>query len=41
MLAEAHTGILFHAPDNIRKQFPQFPTVERYEDLMERIKGAL
>jgi phosphoserine/homoserine phosphotransferase len=41
MLAEAHTGILFHAPDNIRKQFPQFPAVEQYEDLMERIKGAL
>jgi phosphoserine/homoserine phosphotransferase len=41
MLAEAHTGILFHAPDNIRKQFPQFPAVERYEDLMERIKDAL
>ena len=41
MLAEAHTGILFHAPDNIRKQFPQFPAVERYEDLMERIQKAL
>jgi phosphoserine/homoserine phosphotransferase len=41
MLAEAHTGILFHAPENIKKQFPQFPAVERYEDLMERIKAAL
>ena len=41
MLAEAHTGILFHAPENIKKQFPQFPAVEKYADLMARIKGAL
>jgi phosphoserine/homoserine phosphotransferase len=41
MLAEANTGILFHAPENIKKQFPQFPAVERYEDLMKRIKAAL
>ena len=41
MLAEAHVGILFHAPENIKKQFPQFPAVERYGDLMEWIKAAL
>ena len=41
MLAEADAGILFHAPDNIKKQFPQFPAVDRYEDLMARIKSAL
>jgi phosphoserine/homoserine phosphotransferase len=41
MLAEAHTGILFHAPENIKKQFPQFPALERYEDLMQMIKSAL
>ena len=41
MLAEAHTGLLFHAPENIRQQFPQFPAVDRYEDLMVRIKAAL
>src|SRR5688500_9617039 len=41
MLAEAHTGILFHAPENIKKQFPQFPAVDRYADLMQRIKAAL
>ena len=41
MLAEAHTGILFHAPENIKKQFPQFPAVERYEDLMAMIQAAL
>jgi phosphoserine / homoserine phosphotransferase len=41
MLAEAHTGILFHAPENIKKQFPQFPAVERYDDLMQMIRAAL
>lgn len=41
MLAEAHTGILFHAPENIRQQFPQFPAVDRYEDLMKLIRAAL
>ena len=41
MLAEADAGILFHAPDNIKKQFPQFPAVDRYQDLMARIKAAL
>lgn len=41
MLAEAHTGILFRSPESIKKQFPQFPAVERYEDLMAGIKTAL
>jgi len=41
MLAEAHVGFLFHAPDNIKKQFPQFPAVETYPDLMRLIKSAL
>ena len=41
MLGEAHTGILFRAPENIKKQFPQFPAVEEYGDLMARIKTAL
>src|SRR6185295_5904188 len=41
MLSEAHVGILFHAPENIRKQFPQFPAIERYNDLMTMIKAAL
>lgn len=41
MLAEAHVGILLHAPENIKKQFPQFPAVEQYDELMEMIKAAL
>jgi phosphoserine/homoserine phosphotransferase len=41
MLSEAHKGILFHAPDNVKRQFPQFPAVETYADLMELIKQAM
>lgn len=33
MLAEAHAGILFHAPENVVREFPQFPAVQTYEDL--------
>jgi len=41
MLAEADAGILFHAPDNVKAEFPQFPTAETYEQLAERIAHAL
>src|SRR5512138_590455 len=41
MLTEANVGFLFHAPDNIKKQFPQFPAVEEYSDLMRLIKAEL
>ena len=33
MLAEADVGILFHAPDNVVNEFPQFPSVNTYGDL--------
>jgi phosphoserine/homoserine phosphotransferase len=41
MLAEAHAGFLFHAPEHIRKQFPQFPAFEEYGDLLAAMKAAL
>ena len=41
MLAEANVGFLFHAPDTIKKQFPQFKAVETYPELMRLIKGEL
>jgi len=41
MLSEAHVGFLFRAPDNVKKQFPQFNAVETYSDLMARIKAAM
>jgi len=33
MLAEADAGILFHAPDNVINEFPQFPAVQTFADL--------
>jgi phosphoserine/homoserine phosphotransferase len=41
MLAEAHVGFLFHSPDHIKKQFPQFPAFEEYGDLLYAMKKAL
>lgn len=41
MLTEAHIGILFRAPDNVKRQFPQFPAVESYSDLLQRIQAAM
>jgi len=41
MLIEAHQGFLFRAPDNVKKQFPQFKAVEEYPDLMKLIKAAV
>jgi len=41
MLAEANAGFLFHSPEHIQKQFPQFPAVEEYSDLLKLIKAEL
>ncbi len=41
MLAEAHVGFLFHAPETIQKQFPQFKAVETYPELLRLIKAAI
>jgi phosphoserine/homoserine phosphotransferase len=41
MLGEADAGFLFHTPDNIRQQFPQFPAVDEFNDLLALIKNAL
>ncbi|HMY39349.1 MAG TPA: bifunctional phosphoserine phosphatase/homoserine phosphotransferase ThrH, partial [Marinagarivorans sp.] len=35
MLAEADAGILFHAPENVIREFPQFPAVHTYADLKQ------
>ena len=40
MLCEAHTGILFRAPELVRERFPQFAAVERYDDLLRLIRAA-
>jgi phosphoserine/homoserine phosphotransferase len=41
MLIEANVGILFRAPEAVKKQFPQFEAVETYADLMKLIKAAM
>jgi phosphoserine/homoserine phosphotransferase len=41
MLAAADAGFLFHAPDNIKKEFPQFPALETYDDLFKHLTSAL
>lgn len=40
MLSEADQGILFMAPDNVVREFPQFPAVFSYEDLKQEFIKA-
>lgn len=41
MLGQADQGFLFHAPENVVRQFPQFPAVEDYGDLLGRILAKM
>lgn len=41
MLAEADVGFLFHAPQPIKEQFPQFKAYDQYTDLLTAIKRAM
>ena len=40
MLSEANAGFLIHAPENVKRQFPQFQAVESHADLLKLIKQA-
>jgi phosphoserine/homoserine phosphotransferase len=40
MLAEAHAGILFHAPENVIREFPQFGVTNTYDELRAAIDAA-
>ena len=40
MLGEAHVGILFHPPENVVREFPQFPVVRDYDGLRTEIDRA-
>ena len=40
MLLAADAGFLFHAPDNVRAEFPQLPAFDTYDELAEAIAGA-
>ena len=40
MLGEAHGGILFHPPENVVREFPQYPVVRDYGSLRVEIDKA-
>ncbi|MDO3382340.1 bifunctional phosphoserine phosphatase/homoserine phosphotransferase ThrH [Gilvimarinus algae] len=40
MLGEADAGILFHAPQNVIDEFPQFPAAHTYEELKKEFIKA-
>lgn len=40
MLAEADAGILFHAPQNVIDEFPQFPAVQTFSELKQQFIKA-
>lgn len=37
MLGEAHGGILFHPPENVIREFPQYPVTKSYAELRVEI----
>lgn len=41
MLEEAHAGILFRAPQNVRNDLPAYPHVETYPELDAALRDAL
>lgn len=41
MLLEADAGFLFHAPDNVRAEFPQLPALDDYDALLEAVTAQL
>ncbi len=40
MLGEAHAGILFHPPEQVIREFPQFPVTQSYAELRAAIDQA-
>ncbi len=41
MLLQADHGFLFHAPENVRREFPQFPAFDDYGALLAAMKAKL
>ncbi len=41
MLSAAHCGFLFHAPDNVRAEYPQFRALDDFDALLQSITTAL
>jgi phosphoserine/homoserine phosphotransferase len=40
MLTQAEAGILFHAPQNVIDEFPQFPAVQTFDELKAQFLAA-
>jgi phosphoserine/homoserine phosphotransferase len=41
MLAEADKGFLFHAPANVIAEFPQFPALNTFDELLDNITAHI
>jgi len=41
MLLEADEGVLFHAPANVKAEFPQLPALDDYPELLEHLTDRL
>ncbi|MDM8524451.1 bifunctional phosphoserine phosphatase/homoserine phosphotransferase ThrH [Desulfococcaceae bacterium HSG8] len=41
MLKEAHAGILFRPPENVKEEFPEFPVTYNYDDLRSLIEKEI
>lgn len=41
MLGAADHGFLFRSPERVQQEFPHFPALEHYDDLLERLSDAL
>ena len=41
MLGEANVGFLIHAPENVKREFPQFKPVESHAELLKEIRSAI
>jgi phosphoserine/homoserine phosphotransferase len=41
MLGAADAGFLFHAPANVRAEFPHFPAYDDYDELLDAISAEL
>jgi len=41
MLGAADAGYLFHAPDNVIAEFPHFPALDSFDDLLAAIRSHL
>ena len=41
MLAEANVGILFRAPENVKREYPHFPAVTEYAELLGLVRARI